>query len=96
MIVTLRFSFHSNSTNSSVCKELWDECDDSVFNEICDLDLIEKVTDDHEPTQTDKDADSVKRKYCETESNEGKCQEIVAKQKKMMMRKFKSNSLFKF
>lgn len=90
------FYFVSSNTNASVGEELWDECDDSIFSGICDQDLTEKVTV-HEPTQTNGDAESTKRKYCATEeSNNRLCQQTFTEQKKLMVKKLKINSLFKF
>jgi len=90
------FYFVSSNTNTSVGEELWDECDDSIFSEICDQDLTEKVTV-HEPTQTNGDTESAKRKYCATEeAKNGLCQQIISEQKKLMVKKLKINSLFKF
>lgn len=81
-----------------MCEDLWEDCDDSLFSEICDTEAIEKVNVD-EDIQTNEvkhsllpdNAESTpKRKYCATESNE-----TIEERKKIMIKKLKSNSLFK-
>lgn len=94
--------FYSNS-NSSVCDNFWDECDDSIFSEICDTDEIKKcgVDGDVEINEVysslipKDDENPTKRKYCDTESNV-MCQEIITERNKTMIKKLKNNSLFKF
>lgn len=90
----MNFVFSSN-TNTSSCEDFWDECDDSMFNEVYDMELIEK-SNVVEDTQTNQNIEnSTKRKYCATESI-GLSQEVVTKHKSSMIKKLKTNSLFKF
>lgn len=86
--------FFSN-TNASSCEDFWDECDDAIFNKICDTELVEKI-DVIEDTQTNQNIENnTKRKYCATESI-GLSQEVVTKYKSSMIKKLKTNNLFKF
>ena len=82
--------FFSNS-NSSACDNFWDECDDSIFSEICDSDEIKKCGIDrdvemnevHDSLIPKNDENPTKRKYCTTESN-GPCLEIIERNKTMI------------
>lgn len=86
--------FFSN-TNVSSCEDFWDECDDSIFNTICDTELVEKI-DVIEDTQTNQNVESsTKRKYCAIEPI-GLSQEVKTKYKSSMIKKLKTNTLFKF
>jgi len=86
-----------------VCDNFWDECDDSIFSEICDTDEIKKCAVDgdveinevHSSLIPKNDENPTKRKYCDTESN-GMCQEIITERNKLMIKKLKNNSLFRF
>jgi len=94
--------FYSNS-KSSVCDNFWDECDDSIFSEICDTDEIKKygvdggveINEVYSSLIPKNDENPTKRKYCDIESN-GMCQEIITERNKTMIKKLKNNSLFKF
>lgn len=75
-----------------------------MFSEICDTDIIEKVDNGISLGQTNVINDSIilententyKRKYNAMESNLTD-QEKVKEHKKIMMKKLKNNSLFKF
>jgi len=97
----LYWLFSSNS-NSSACDNFWDECDDSIFSEICDTDEIKKCDVDEDINIKEvnslipkNEENSIKRKYCATELN-GTCQEIITERNKTMIKKLKNNSLFKF
>lgn len=91
------------NSNSSTCDNFWDECDDSIFSEICDTDEIKKcdvdgnikIKEDHNSLIAKNEENPTKRKYCATESN-GMCQEIITEPNKTMIKKLKNNSLFRF
>jgi len=94
--------FYSNS-NSSACDNFWDECDDSIFSEICDTDEIKKndvdgeikIKEIHNCLISKNEENSTKRKYGAIESN-GVCQEIITERNETMIKKLKNNSLFRF
>jgi len=100
---SLSIVFFSSNSNSSVCDEFWDECDDSIFSEICDTDEIQNsgvdknvdINEVHSDLILKSDENLTKRKYCATESNE-LCQEKISELNKTMIKKLKNNSLFKF
>ncbi|XP_026812817.1 Werner syndrome ATP-dependent helicase homolog [Rhopalosiphum maidis] len=93
----------TNNSNSSVCDDFWDECDDSIFSEICDTDEIQNFSVDrnieinevHSNLILKSDENPTKRKYCATESNES-CEERITERNKTMIKKLKNNSLFRF
>lgn len=93
----------TNNSNFSVCDDFWDECDDSIFSEICDTDEIKKCDVDrdveikevHSSLIPKNEENPTKRKYCATESS-GVCQEIITERNKIMIKKLKNNSLFRF
>lgn len=96
--------FFSSNINTNESESLWDDCDDSIFSELCDTDVLEKVDNDISLVQTDVINDSVilkntesttKRKYDAIESNVSS-QEKIKEHKKNMIKKLKTNSLFKF
>jgi len=86
-----------------VCDDFWDECDDSIFSEICDTDEIQNFSVDrnieinevHSNLILKSDENPTKRKYCATESNE-LCEEKITEHNKTMIKKLKNNSLFRF
>lgn len=96
-------AFFCRNSNSSECDNFWDECDDSIFSEICDTNEIKKCGVDRDVEINEvfsslipkNDENPTKRKYCDTESN-GMCQEIMTERNKTMIKKLKNNSLFKF
>lgn len=80
-----------------MCENLWDDCDDSLFSEICNIDEIEKVNEDlqkndYNSLSSANLVNTSKRKYCAIESNCSN-QENLEKQKSMI-KKLKNNSLF--
>lgn len=101
-----------------MCESFWDECDDSIFSQLCDVDLKEKLDSNEDVKENEdkkidnsiqlkKTEDKIdnsfqlknpestsKRKYCATESNV-LCSEMLNDRKKTMIKKLKSNSLFK-
>lgn len=98
--LNLTFTFIFSTPNTSVCESLWDDCDDSLFSEMADIDKIEK-TDLEKHTQTNSEIsdssslpinaeNNTKRKYNATESSEPK-EQI----QKNIIKKLKHNSLFK-
>lgn len=96
--------FFSSNINTNESESLWDDCDDSIFSELCDTDVLEKVDYDISLVQTNVINDSVilkntesttKRKYDAIESNVSS-QEKTKEHKKNMIKKLKNNSLFKF
>lgn len=97
------FIFITSNTNTNECESFWDDCDDSIFNEICDTEKIEKVkinenilsleVDKVKNTQLLKE-NTMKRKHCISESND-LCPEGIEDRKKTMLKKLKNNSLFK-
>lgn len=103
--VCIIFSLSTRKTNTSACESFWDDYDDSIFSEICDLEEMEKVNIDQElktnnvtnnllSTNTE---NTTKRKYCTTESNKPhQCQDNIEEHNKIMIKKLKHNSLFKF
>lgn len=99
----LTIVFFSSNSNSSVCDEFWDECDDSIFSEICDTDEIQNsgvdknvnINGDNSDLILKSDENPTKRKYCATESN-ASCQEKITELNKVMIKKLKNNSLFRF
>lgn len=98
----MNYYFFSD-TNASVCESFWDECDDSIFSEICDVDLTDNINS-NKHVQINEDMvnkslpisseSTTKRKYCATESNI-QCSAIIKESKKTMVKKLKNNSLFK-
>lgn len=98
----LSIVFFSSNSNSNVCDDFWDECDDSIFSEICDTDEIQNSGVDNnvniDGVNSDlilkSDENPTKRKYCATESNES-CQEKITDLTKTMIKKLKNNSLFR-
>jgi len=92
-------SFYSN-LYASVCESYWEDCDDSIFSEICDtvdeskkVNVIEEVQNNEVDNDCTTNAENMtKRKYCATESNG----QLVGERKNTMMKKLKTNSLFKF
>lgn len=87
-----------------MCDNDWEECDDSIFSQLCDVDETEKVNDNIDIQMNDVFNSNIllptdvknttKRKYCATESGRSH-QELVKEQKKYMVKKLKNNSLFK-
>lgn len=87
-----------------MCDSLWEECDDSLFNEICDTEIIvEKKVNANEEAKANEVKpcivseiveNTAKRKYCASESN-GHSEQTIEERKKLMIKKLKSNSLFK-
>lgn len=90
--------------DTTVCDNDWEECDDSIFGQLCDIDEAEKVNSNIDVQTNDVFNSNIlvptdvenptKRKYCATESSRPH-QELIKEQKKNMAKKLKNNSLFK-
>lgn len=93
----------TSNTNSSVCESLWENCDESIFSDIYDvniteqniIDKIEEVKDSDTTLIPENAESTMKRKYCATQSDRT-YQGDVEESKKIMLKKMKNNSLFKF
>lgn len=91
--------FFSSNVNTSVCESYWEDCDDSIFSEMCDtIDTIKvnvnEEVQNNEVNLTNSE-NAAKRKYCATECNKPQQQLIVEERKNNMIKKLKKNSLFK-
>lgn len=99
--------FFFSNTNVGEFESLWDDCDESLFNEICDVDEMEKI-DKKSMLQVNQDVETndvnllcentestTKRKYCAIESDEP-IESKIKECRKSMITKLKNNSLFKF